>query len=534
MLVVLAGACGGGKEKTGTGGTGGQTGPADTCVPLKDEQGLVTSWDCGPTSDDLFDTARLAEVRLTFDPADLAAEVTALRRKGVESKLDTWLDIIWAKWKHCGPYDNHVPVTMEYKSPDGVGDAVLRQVGIRLRGTKSRGTNQLQGFKLDFQALLPDPLDGERSRRFGNENKLSLLSIEGDSSLTLQCLAYKIMRTYGDVPAPRCNHVKVLVDGKLYGVVQSVEEVDDSRFRKHVFSSSKDNGTLYSCSGGCGYDDSKADLEYYGDQFTEFTGSGPVPAGQYPKAYEPIHIQPDHDAGVLDGGVDPNASKKAIETNLIPMFKCGDADSTPDDEAFKTCIEEWIDVDEWLKVVAAESLMPTVESFIGAKRNFFLYFKPDQAAPHGGRFVVYSWDYDAAMVRAGCLPSSCDPFTSVATWYTGGGRPAIVLRLTKVFRDRYCTAMTAFLRDAYKPELVDGFAQVLEPALLGATIPFADAFDIAMNKFVPRDPLTHDVWQEKVMALRSYIASHRANAQMQVNAACPAVVPPPVTDGGTP
>jgi spore coat protein CotH len=543
ILVVLAGACGGSKNTTGAGGTGGQVGPADTCAPFKDDQGQVSVWDCGPTSDELFNVDKVAEVRLTFDPKDLAATVDDLKAHGHEpcrggqtagcEPMDTWLDILWARWVHCGPYTNHVPVTMEYVSPDGIGNSVLRDVGMRLRGTKSRYSNPVAGFKLDFQALKPEPVEGEKSRRFGNETKLSILSVEGDNSLMIQCAAYAIMRKYGDVPAPRCNHIKVFVNGEYYGLMQSVEEVDDSRFRKHFYKSSQDNGTLYSCSGGCGYDDSKADLEFYGDQFVEFTGTGVVPPGQYPKAYEPIHIGKDIPSGAPDGGViTPAVTKAAIETDLIPLLKCGDADTTPDDEAFKACIAEWIDVDEWLKVIAAESLMPTIESFVGAKRNFFLYFKPDPMAPHGGRFLVYSWDYDAAMVRAGCLPSSCDPFTSVATWYTGGGRPALVVRLTHVFKDRYCAAMNSFLHDAYKPEIIDGFRVALAPAMAALPVPLQPMRSTMTAELVPRDPLTNDLWQTATQRLRDYMTTHGAAAQNQVNAACAASPPPETPDGG--
>jgi hypothetical protein len=316
--------------------------------------------------------------------------------------------------------------------------------------------------------------------------------------------------------------------------MQSVEEVDDGRFRRHFFKDSQDNGTLYSCSGGCGYDDSKADLEFYGDEFIEGKNPNALAPGEYPKAYEPINLEggePKLDGGAPDPTARAAANKAELERNLVPMLKCGDKDTTPDDEAFKTCIQDWIDVDEWLKVIAAESLMPTIESFVGAKRNYYLYFRPEDASPHGGRFLVYSWDYDAAMNRAGCNPSSCDPFTAVATWYTGGGRPALVLRLTNVFKDRYCAAMNAFLRDAYQPELVDGFAAVLGPVMSEMDIPFADRRTPDTAELVPRDPLTHDVWSMAVSSLRGYMVSHRTAAQNQVNLACAGVTG---ADGGTP
>ena len=257
-MLVLGGACGGKSQVTGTGGMGGGAPLVDTCAPLID---------CGPTSDEFFSNSKLAEVRLTFDPEVLKGIVADLRRAGHEEKLETWLDVLWGKWQHCGPYENFVPVTMEYRSPDGIGNTVLENVGMRLRGTKSRGRNEIPGFKLDFDSLEPPPNADERGRRFGGETKISVLSLEGDHSLMLQCAAYQIMRDYDDVPAPRCNHLKIYVNGEYFALVQNVEEVDDSRFIKRVYKSSQDDGALYACSGGCGYDDSFADLEYYGPTF---------------------------------------------------------------------------------------------------------------------------------------------------------------------------------------------------------------------------------------------------------------------------
>jgi hypothetical protein len=184
-----------------------------------------------------------------------------------------------------------------------------------------------------------------------------------------------------------------------------------------------------------------------------------------------------------------------------------------------------------LKVIAAESLMPTVESFVGAKRNFFLYFRPEPEAPHGGRFLVYSWDYDAAMNRAGCNPSSCDPFTAVATWYTGGGRAAIVLRLTRVFKERYCATMNTFLRDVYKQEHVDSFSSVLAPVMSSMDIPFADMRSAVTAELTPRAPLTHEAWMTAVGKLREYIGSHRTAAQGQVDVLCAGAG---TVDGGAP
>ena len=147
------------------------------------------------------------------------------------------------------------------------------------------------------------------------------------------------------------------------------------------------------------------------------------------------------------------------------MLKCGDATQTASDATFKTCIAEWLDVPEWLRQIAAESLMPTLESFF-VQRNYILYFVPDAAAPHGGRFKIASWDLDSSFQRATCYPSSCDPFTSTAAYYgPGGTRTKLSNRLTTVFKTEYCQAMRDFLNNVYKPAAVDAMSTVIQPGM---------------------------------------------------------------------
>jgi spore coat protein CotH len=253
-----------------------------------------------------------------------------------------------------------------------------------------------------------------------------------------------------------------------------VERAKDARFLKHHFGGS--DGPLYAASASCGFADSLADLEYKGDVFDD----------HYTSIYE-----------VLRG------SAADAEANLLPMLKCGDSTATPDDAEFAACIDEWLDVDQWLREIAAESLIPSLEDFIGVRRNFFLYFMPDAMAPHGGKMKVWGWDYDTVLQRATCYPSSCDPFTGVANWYGPlGKRQKLVTRLTSVFKERYCGFMNAFLSDVYLPEKVDEMASVIEAAMA-------------------EDPVvTNEAWQAEVTRMRNYMVEHKVKAQASVDKAC--------------
>jgi spore coat protein CotH len=425
---------------------------------------------CGPPADDFFDTTKLATLRLNFDPAHLGA-------LGFSS--DQWLDLLWSKWKFCNSSYTWLPASLEYESADGNGNVTMQRVGVRLRGSKSRGTNPVQGMKIEFKKLIPEPLAGEQDRRFADLNQINLLSVEKDKSVMLQCMSYQLMRDNG-VPAPRCNHLQVVVNGEPYGVMQSVEKTDDGRFLRHQFGDN--DGSLFGGSTDCSLANPYgASLDYEGDIF----------AGEYLKSYEIVRGDRGH-----------------AESQLIPMFKCGDATTTPDDDEFKACIKDWIDVDEWLRVIAGESLISQLESFIGARRNVYLYFKPDATAPHAGRFLVWGWDYDTGLQRATCAPNApggigCDPFTAVAKWFDLPGlRPRLVTRLTRVFRAEYCQIMQSFLSDVFDPERVDRTALVLERAMQkNLAPPYAE-------------------WEAEVAHVRDFMSKQRLAQQANLDAAC--------------
>lgn len=251
--------------------------------------------------------------------------------------------------------------------------------------------------------------------------------------------------------------------------------MDHGRFLAHHFGTSE--GLLIEASGGCGHEDGNATLAYKGANFSDY---------QDPPAYK---IE--------------RSTEAEAEASLIPMLQCADASQTPDDQAFTTCIQEWVDIAEWIRVIAADSLMPNLEALM-MLRNYYLYFHPDASAPHGGRFILYEWDLDTTFHRATLYPSNCDPMTAVADWYGPlNSRPALVKRLTTVFGAELCAAMNEFLATVYDPSLVDEMASVIEPGMIDD----------------PTD--TQQAWQAEVDAIRSFIASHETELQGQIAATCP-------------
>lgn len=461
------------KVSGGGGGTGGTTkatasGSAGGVVSsTTSESSEVAKSQCsgkpGPSYDQFFDNDKLASLNVTIDSAALGGK--------------TPIDALWGKWTHCPPFNNYLRASFEYKSPDSAGNVTCSDVGIRLRGSwpreEAEAFVQVRGFKLDMQAL---DTSSSTHRRFADLNRINLLSIENDNSHMIQCLAYKAMRDFG-IPAPRCNHLKVNLNGQFYGLLENVEQVNRGYLRRHfgtnegyLFAASP---SMKDCSAPYFFEDSKARLGYNGDTFANYSS-------QY----------------MLDSATEADAEK-----TLIPMLKCGDATQTPDDAKFKTCIADWLDVEEWLRVIAAESMMPELESWIGYYRNYYLYFNPDASAPNGGRFVVWPWDLDAAFHKNTCYPSDCNPFTSVDSLYGPmNQRAKFVQRLTTVYKPEYCKLLKEFLSTVYKPTLIDDMASVIEGQLDSS--------------------VTASAWQAEVTSLRNHISTRATSLLSTVNANC--------------
>ncbi len=417
----------------------------------------------GPSYEQFFDNTKLATLKVTLAAADLNG-----------SGADQWLTALWAKRTHCSPY-SWFKASFSYESPDGIGNVSCVDVGMRLRGSWPQGTTQTQGFKLDMQVL---DKTSTTHRRFADLNRINILSIEDDPSHLLQCANYKMMRDFG-IPTPLCNHLKVYVNNQYYGVLENVEQINKGFARRHFGSG---EGSLYGASPSASdcpapntFLDSAAKLAYSGDSFSGYTSQYQLLAG---------------------------TTAADAEKDLIPMLKCGDGTQTADDAKFKTCISEWIDVPEWLKLIAVESIMPETQSFVGYYRNYFLYFKPDSSAPHGGRFVIWPWDLDRSLSHLTCYPTSCDPFTAVDSLYgPRNGRAKLVTRLTTVFKADYCTTLKSFLSTGYKTTVIDNMAKVIETSVSGGDS-------------------TPTAWQAEVTKLHDYINSHATSEQSVINTAC--------------
>jgi hypothetical protein len=130
--------------------------------------------------------------------------------------------------------------------------------GIRFRGMSSYSHVQ-RGSKRSFSVALA--LADEDQRLYGYKS-LNLLNSHGDPSMMSSVLYSHIARQY--IPAPKANFVHVVVNGKSWGLFDSVQQFDKT-FVKENFNGSK--GTRWKVRGNPWAD---GGLRYLGKDLAEY------------------------------------------------------------------------------------------------------------------------------------------------------------------------------------------------------------------------------------------------------------------------
>jgi hypothetical protein len=190
-------------------------------------------------------------------------------------------------------------------------------------------------FKLEFDEYVPG------RRVFGLEH-MTLNNNRQDPSLMHQCLAYGLFREVG-IPAPRCNFAQVTVNGEDLGIYTHVESVDEHFLARNF---ANGNGDLFE------------------GQLSDFT----------PELL-----------GSFDFKGDPEDADRSALEGLTAALTAGDAE-------LLTAVEEWLDIDAFLRMWAAESLMGHWDGYSSNRNNFFVY-----RDPLNGLLYFLPWGTDGAL-----------------------------------------------------------------------------------------------------------------------------------------
>lgn len=227
----------------------------------------------------------------------------------------------------------------------------LEEVGLRYKGngTYMMAAGHLKrSFKIDFDRHRPD-------QKFFGMAKLNCNCSVMDPTRLREALAYELFRSAA-IPAPRTAFAEIELvvpgrfDGEYLGFYTLVEQVD-RRFLKRHFESSR--GMLLKPEGIRG-------IPYFGED---------IAAYQRPF----------------------NSKWDATDAQWRRLIDFARLIHQADDAAFGAQIGTVLDVEEFLRFVAVNTLLASFDGFIGLGHNYYLYLDPGR-----NQFVFFPWDLDLA------------------------------------------------------------------------------------------------------------------------------------------
>lgn len=247
-------------------------------------------------------------------------------------------------------------------------DQVWTDVGIRFKGQVSLGSTWKKGsykisFKLNFDKF-EDENPAIKNQRFYGFDELGLQSGYTDNSLMRDMIVPSIFRDSG-VPAPHTAFYRVYLDhgeGPIYfGLYTMIESVEDTVIKTQF---EDDSGNVYKPEG--------AGATFARDTFD--TASFKKKTNK-------------------KGGGD--------WTDVETLYTILNSETrTTDPETWRSELETILDVDEFLRWLATNTVIQNWDTYGGHSRNFYLYTDPTN-----GRIVWIPWDNNLALNSGKRTPS---------------------------------------------------------------------------------------------------------------------------------
>ncbi|MCX7912683.1 MAG: CotH kinase family protein, partial [Dehalococcoidales bacterium] len=331
---------------------------------------------------DIFDTSRVATVRIEMDEKD---------------------------WQYCLTHafeESYVPANFWL---DG---ELVPFVAVRPKGNSSLG--QAVAWNSPRLPLAVDFNFFNRARSLHGVKKVFLNNGWSDPTLMREVLAYEIFARMG-MPTPRSTFVDLWVNDSHLGVYTMTEMVDATFLRRHF---ADPNGNLYkpelvSARLDWTEKDAYTPLGFMGMPMPEtprhdpvlYTNLGGAPLLHILKtlgredtvaAYEPVPPAQGNAVRGLPAAYFPRnrldgMMLKTNENNPdhSALFRFLEVLNNEPDETFVQEIEKVLDVDQVLRFIAVSCVIVHLDNYIGAGHNNYIY-------EAGGKFTVIPWDTNMA------------------------------------------------------------------------------------------------------------------------------------------
>ncbi len=227
-----------------------------------------------------------------------------------------------------------------------------KDLGVRFKGNASYMASA-RGLKRNLKI---DLVHYDNDVRFHGLKSINLNAGSMDPSKARESLSFAVFRAAG-VPAPRTAYAEVTLtvagkyDKEYLGLYTFIEQVDKT-FLKDRFKNGK--GLLMKPEGVRG-------IEYLGDTWDTYKGR-----------YRPRH--------------DPSKKEAQRVIDFAKLIH------KANDEQFQKEIASYLDVDEFLRFIAANALLSNLDSLLVLGHNFYLYLNPET-----NKFVFIPWDMDLSL-----------------------------------------------------------------------------------------------------------------------------------------
>lgn len=254
-----------------------------------------------------------------------------------------------------------------------VGGVALDQVGVRKKGFIGSLSVDRPSIKLKFDRFVP-------GQTLGGDERLTLNNNQQDPSLLRTCLAYHVF-TLAGVPAPACSYATVELNGDDLGVYSNVQPIKRAFLTDH-------------------FGDGDGDL--YEGNLTDFREG-------WLGSFEPKTSSTDPDGPALQALAD---------ALLVP------------DSDLRAALEAVLDVDEYIRFWAAETVIGHWDGYAGNTNNFFVYGSPVDDLLH---FIPWGTDGTFGDGWEGDTPIYLQGRLAQRIYGTSWGRAAYVDAIADLF-----------------------------------------------------------------------------------------------------
>ena len=232
-----------------------------------------------------------------------------------------------------------------FRFDNGTIRDTFEDVGFQLRGNTSR-ISKKKSFQVSLNTYAP-------GRTWYGVEKLNLNGEHNDPTISRSKIAWDLLRDIG-VPAPRCSHVELYINGSYYGLYANVEHIDEEFVQTRF---GNNDGNLYKCTW-------PADMDYLGND---------------PNLYKISN----GDKRVYELKTNQGIDDYTDLANLIDVLNNSPADELPCE------LEKIFNVNSYLKAIAFDILSGNWDGPLFNKNNFYLYH--NQAT---GQFEYIPYDLD--------------------------------------------------------------------------------------------------------------------------------------------